>query len=93
MGESIDMTEHAASFVWNDYLVLILMEEFFFFFFFLCECLSINTGAEIVNMLNKFLESHGLSLDNYADICTVCKGNGGENCWCHPLNQGSKPYE
>lgn len=30
---------------------------------FLCECLTINTDAEIVDMSNYFLESHGLSLE------------------------------
>lgn len=34
-------------------------DERTFSFSFLCECLTINTGAEIANILNNFLESHG----------------------------------
>lgn len=62
-------------YVWLN-LVLILMKELFFFSF-LCECLTINTGAEIANILNNFLESHGWSWEylQYVDTCPACKGN------------------
>lgn len=61
-------------YVWLN-LVLILMEELFF-------PLSMwmpdnKTGAEIANILNNFLESHGLSFEylQYVDTCLACKGN------------------